>query len=303
VAALEPALDTPPTALGLPFDVWTSERLAAYRQQQQTGVRISPGWRRVLLAQHGGVCGRPTHTRKHPCRPQPRSPPPGPRWRRWGKKVRAEPERYELHYQDETHLATTPYLGRVWHRRGTQPTLPGVGTNRRVTVFGSVEALGRTRIELVRAAQDTAGFVRSLELLEAQRQAVQREILLVLDKGAAHTRQESLQALAARRDWLHVLWLAKYAPQLNPQEREWRRLTRDARSHLAADRRSVVDSILVGLQALGGACCTIVDELPQWFLEGHRQPPTGRRSGRPVGATDSYKRAPYRRKQNLPAAT
>jgi hypothetical protein len=35
-----------------------------------------------------------------------------------------------------------------------------VGTNRRVTVFGSVAALGRARIELVQVAQDTAGFVR-----------------------------------------------------------------------------------------------------------------------------------------------
>ena len=64
VRALEMALETPPTALGLVFDVWTSERLAAYLEQE-TGVHISPGWLRVLLAQHGWVCGRPKHTLKH----------------------------------------------------------------------------------------------------------------------------------------------------------------------------------------------------------------------------------------------
>lgn len=217
--------------------------------------------------------------------------------------MQAAPERYELHFEDETHLETNPYLCRVWHRRGHQATLPGVGTNRRVTVFGSVEVLGRTRIELVRAAQDTAGFVRYLELLEAHQQAVQREIDLVLDNGSAHTSQGSLQALAARHDWLHVVWLAKYAPQLNPKEREWRCLKRDARSHLAVDLRAFVDGILAGLDRLGGACRTIVDDVPDWFLEGHRKPPTGRRPGRPVGAKDSYKRAPYRRKKNLPAHT
>ncbi len=130
--------------------------------------------------------------------------------------MRAEPARYELHFQDETHLETNPYLCRTWHRRGHQPTLPGVGANRRVTVFGSVEVLGRGRIELVRAAQDTAGFVRYLDLLEAHQQTVQREIYLVLDNGSAHTSKGSEQALAARQDWLHVIWLAKYAPQLNP---------------------------------------------------------------------------------------
>ena len=131
--------------------------------------------------------------------------------------MRAEPARYELHFEDETHRETNPSRCRVWHRRGQQPTLPGVGTNRRVTVFGSVALLGRTRIALVRAAQDTAGFVRDRERLEAHQQAVQREISLVLDNGSAPTSQASLPVLAARREWLHVLWLAKYAPQLNPQ--------------------------------------------------------------------------------------
>jgi len=217
--------------------------------------------------------------------------------------VRAEPERYELHFQDETHLETNPHLCRTWHRKGQQPTLPGVGTNRRVTVFGSVEVLGRARVELVRATQDTAGFVRSLELLEAHQQAVQREIYLVLDNASVHTSQESLQALAARQAWLHVVWLAKYSPQLNRKEREWRYLKRDARAHLAPTLRAFVDGILAGLQQLGGTLATIVDEVPQWFLEGHRKPPTGRPAGRPVGAKDSYKRAPYRLKKNLPAYT
>jgi transposase len=218
--------------------------------------------------------------------------------------VQAEPERSELHFQDETHLETNPYLCRTWHRKGQQPTLPGVGTNRRVTVFGSVEALGRARVELVRPTQDSAGFVRYLELLDAHHQAVQREIYLVLDNGSAHTSIISTHALRQRQDWLHVIWLAKYAPHLNPKEREWRYLKRDARAHLAATLRDFVDGILAGLRHLGAQCITtIVDEVPQWFLDGHRKPPTGRPPGRPVGAKDSYKRAPYRRRQNLPAHT
>jgi transposase len=64
LAALERALETPPTQLGFAFDVWTSARLSAYLEQQ-TGVHIAPGWLRVLLAQHGWVCGRPKHTLKH----------------------------------------------------------------------------------------------------------------------------------------------------------------------------------------------------------------------------------------------
>jgi transposase len=64
LAAMETALETPPQQFGLAFDAWTSQRLSAYLEQQ-TGVPISPGWLRALLAERGWVCGRPKHTLKH----------------------------------------------------------------------------------------------------------------------------------------------------------------------------------------------------------------------------------------------
>ena len=213
----------------------------------------------------------------------------------------AEPERYEFHHQDETHLETNPYLCRVWHRKGVQPTLPAVGTNRRVTTFGSVEVFGRGRVEVVCAGQDSACFLWYLEALDARHAATGREVFLVLDNGPAHRSKASQAALAARAAWLHVIWLARYSPQLNQKEREWRRLKRDARSHLARDLRTFVDEILAGLRRLGGARLDIVDRVPDWFIAGHRKEPTGRPAGRPKGAKDSRPRRPHLK--NLPAPT
>ena len=215
----------------------------------------------------------------------------------------AAPDRYELHAEDETHVETNPYLSRVWHRRGVQPTVPAAGTNRRLTVFGSVEAFGRGRVEVVCAQQDSAAFKRYLAALDARHAATGREIYLALDNGPCHTSKASTAALAERAEWLHVIWLAKYSPELNPKEREWRILKRDHRSHLAPSLRAFVDGLLDGLRQLGGERLDIVNEVPAWFLAGHRKPPTGRPPGRPKGAKDSYKRAPYHRNQdrNLPA--
>jgi transposase len=206
-----------------------------------------------------------------------------------------------LHHQDETHLETNPYLSRVWHRRGTQATIPAVGSNRRLTTFGSVEVFGRGRVEVLGADQTSASFLRYLEALDVRHRETERDIILVLDNGPCHTSQTSRAGLAARRAWLEVIWLAKYSPQLNKKEREWRYLKRDTRGHLARDLRTFADEILAGLRRLGGERLDIIDHVPEWFLDGHRKPPTGRRAGRPHGAKDSYQRSYHRR--NFPADT
>lgn len=213
----------------------------------------------------------------------------------------AQPARYELHFEDETHVDTNPHLSRVWHRIGEQPTVPAAGTNRRLTVFGSVEALGRGRVEVLQARQDSAGFARYLAALDARHDATGRDIILVLDNGSAHVSKVSQAALAERADWLEVIPLARYSPHLNPKEREWRVLKRDHRGHLAPTLRVFVDAVAAGLLQLGGEHCTIVDEMPPWWLEGHRKEPTGRPPGRPKAAKDRHPR--HRRSTTLPACT
>jgi transposase len=64
LGALEQAVATAPRTLGLAFDVWTSARLSIYLAAQ-TGVVLSPGWLRALLARQGFACGRPKHSLTH----------------------------------------------------------------------------------------------------------------------------------------------------------------------------------------------------------------------------------------------
>jgi transposase len=189
----------------------------------------------------------------------------------------------------------------VWHRIGEQPKLPAAGTNRRLTVFGSVEARGRGRIEVLQARQDSVGFARYLAALDARHAATGRDVILVLDNGPCHRSKATQQALAERTEWLETIPLARYSPHLNPKEQEWRILKRDCRSHLAPTLRVFVDELAAGLQRLGGERCEIIDEVPEWWLDGHRKEPTGRSPGRPKGAKDSRPRK--RRPVNLPADT
>jgi len=93
--------------------------------------------------------------------------------------VQAAADEYELHYQDETHLETNPYLTRVWHKIGIQPTVPAAGTNRRLTCFGSAEACARRRVEVLCASQDSAALLVHLAALDVRHAATGRKIFLV----------------------------------------------------------------------------------------------------------------------------
>ena len=195
-------------------------------------------------------------------------------------------------------METNPYLTRVWHRIGNQASLPAAGTNRRLTVFGSTayggeDLSGCGRVEVLCAGQDSECFLRYLEALDAYHERTGKEVFLAIDNGPAHTSRKSKAGLARRAGWLHVIWLSRYSPHLNPKEREWRRLKRDARAHLARTLREFADGILAGLRRLGGGQCDIVDRVPQWFIDGYRKPPTGRPAGWPKGAKDSKPRKPY----------
>jgi hypothetical protein len=104
--------------------------------------------------------------------------------------------------------------------------------------------------------------------------------MLVLDNGPCHTSTATQWASAARHAWLEVL-PSRYLPHRDPEEHEWRRLKRDLHSHLTGFLRAFVDEVVAGLHILGGASCSIVNEVLQWRQEGHRQEPTGRPPGRP----------------------
>jgi hypothetical protein len=88
-----------------------------------------------------------------------------------------------------------------------------------------------------------------------------------------------------------VIPLARYRPRLNRKEREWRTLKRNHRSHLARSLRAVVDELVAGLHQLGGERLDIVDEVPRWWIDGHRKEPTGRPPGWPMGTKDRQARS------------
>ena len=202
--------------------------------------------------------------------------------------MRAQPERYELHFEDETHRgdepAPEPRLAP--HRRATNR--PGGGHQ---PAADRLRQCGGVGTRPGGGAASAAGLGRVCPVLGRARCPARGDRTATSSwcwTTALPRQQDEPAALADRADWLEVIPLARYSPHLNPKEREWRILKRDHCGHLAPTLRDFVDAVAAGLQGLGGDGNTIVDEVPSggWTATARHLRAAPR--GRPMGAKDHH---------------
>lgn len=140
-----------------------------------------------------------------------------------------------LLFGDESEALTHPYLAHAWAERGTDLRVQAPGQARKVALLGVLNAATREVLVHTSATKRSSDFVALLEQLDraygpTPGQA-RKPVVLVLDNGPIHTSKASLAALAARRPWLAVEWLPRYAPELNAIEGTWRDLKRHHLAH------------------------------------------------------------------------
>jgi transposase len=151
-----------------------------------------------------------------------------------GKTVAAERGAW-LCFEDEAGQTLRPPKARTWARRGQTPTVavPGKGSGR-VSVAGLVcvrpgqrgRLIYRTRIHRGRKGERRS-FAETdyAALLDAAHQQLGAPIVLIWDNLNTHV-SAAMRELIAARDWLHVIRLPAYAPDLNPAEHVWSHVKR-----------------------------------------------------------------------------
>jgi putative transposase len=151
-----------------------------------------------------------------------------------GKTVAAEQSAW-LCFEDEAGQTLRPPKARTWGRRGHTPQIPvsGKGSGR-VSVAGLVCVRPGQRGRLIyrtRTHRGRKGERRSFAeadyaaLLDAAHQQLGGPIVLIWDNLNTHT-SAAMRELIAARDWLHVIQLPAYAPDLNPAEHVWSHIKR-----------------------------------------------------------------------------
>ncbi|WP_238020140.1 transposase [Dactylosporangium sp. AC04546] len=138
-------------------------------------------------------------------------------------------------FQDEAGHTLRPPKARTWGRRGRTPVIAvsGKGSGR-ISVAGlvCVKPGHRThllyRIKVHRARKgERRSFAETdyAALLDAAHQYLKAPIVVIWDNLNTHV-SAAMRELAAARDWLHVIQLPAYAPDLNPTEGVWSHVKR-----------------------------------------------------------------------------
>ena len=106
--------------------------------------------------------------------------------------------------------------------------VPSAGQNRRVPVFGALDAMTGEVTTLITQRKRSAEFLDFLRWLLDDIYADTDHLYLFLDNCSIHHTRAVEAFIAEHRHRLTVIWNATYAPNLNLIERFWGHLKRSA---------------------------------------------------------------------------
>ena len=151
-----------------------------------------------------------------------------------GKTVAAQRHAW-LVFEDEAGQTLRPPKARTWGPRGRTPVVPvsGKGSGR-ISIAGLTcyrpgqrsRLIYRTIVHRNRKGERRSFGERDyISLIDAAHQQLNGPIVLVWDNLNTHI-SAAMRAMIDDRDWLHVIRLPAYAPDLNPTEGVWSHLKR-----------------------------------------------------------------------------
>src|SRR5512136_1611118 len=123
-------------------------------------------------------------------------------------------------FADEAGFSIHPKLGRVWCKKGTQPTVPTKSQHqKRLNVFGWVDPVSGRHGMMKAHRGNTTGFLSFLKKLLCSIASVHVE--LWVDHARWH-KGKRIQSFCRQHKRLTIEYIPKYHPELNFQERLWK---------------------------------------------------------------------------------
>jgi transposase len=171
------------------------------------------------------------------------------------RKAQAEAGDIVLLFGDESEALTHPYLARAWAKRGADLRVPAPGQAKKVALVGSLDHATRRLVVNTSPTKRSSDLIAHLEQLDRiygpQPGRPTKPVVLVQDNGPIHVSKATLAVLDARKHWLTVEWLPKYAPELNDIEVVWHDLKAHHLAHKTfSDVSALEQDIHAAVEAL-----------------------------------------------------
>jgi transposase len=122
-------------------------------------------------------------------------------------------------FEDECEFHLNPGLSRMWWPIGKSCEVPSAGQNRRVAVFGALDAVGGRLTSLLTDRKRSVEYLQFLRLVLCRHK--DRHIYLFLDNCSIHSSKVVMRFFADHKDRITPIWNAPYTPELNRIERYW----------------------------------------------------------------------------------
>jgi len=186
----------------------------------------------------------------------------------WPEILRlAEEKQALILFEDEASFAQWGSLSYTWALKGCQPTVKTSGIRKAYRVFGLLDCF---RGELYqRGIEGKFNSESYREFLGWALGTIQKHIILIQDNAPYHTSGQMKGFYAEQADRLTVYQLPSYSPELNPIERLWRKIKKEATHlhyfpHFAA-LVAKVEQALGKLAKLPDKLTALIGEYREWL--------------------------------------
>jgi len=229
-------VETPPSAFGYLFGVWTVVTLCAHLAAT-FGLHLSRATVRRALLTLEYRWRRPRHE-------LPKDREAASKLLILAQRLLQAPKNAAILFGDECDVHLLPVLRAMWMRKGQQVRVPTPGTNRKRAVFGALEPRTGRWLYSIFERKRAVEFVAFLEQLVQAYPG--RPILLVLDNASIH-KAKVVDAWLKAHPTVELLWLPAYAGhEHNPVEKVWWRL----KGQVAANRlHGSIDALVDAVHA------------------------------------------------------
>lgn len=135
-----------------------------------------------------------------------------PQLRRLAKRIGAD-----IYFVDESAVRSDHHRGTTWGAIGQTPVVEDSGDRFGLKLISAVSPRGDMRFAVIEGRMNSDKFIEFLKKLHAD---AGRPIIVIADNASYHS-SGKVQKFAKESQAIHLGWLPKYAPELNPDEQVW----------------------------------------------------------------------------------